>query len=127
MYTEYLKCFSDERGNLYPLNFNELPFFPKRCFFITNVPKNFERGNHAHFTTKQYLICLSGKVDVILFDGKKEHSHTLEKGNSIYIPELVWDKQIFKEPNTVILVLASTEYDQNDYILSLEKFINIIK
>lgn len=116
------KYFDDERGSLLPIEFFDLPFTPKRVFVVKNVPMNMIRGNHSHYNTKQYLICVSGTVDVILHDGINEVTHKLIKGESILIPELIWDSQRFTSDDSEILVLCSNEYDKDDYILDFETF-----
>ncbi len=51
-----LHILSDDDGTLVPIEFSELPFEPKRVFYVTNVPKGEERGNHAHF--KSFLLLM---------------------------------------------------------------------
>lgn len=117
-----LKIFNDFRGSLIPLEFTELPFIPKRIFIVNGVPINMVRGNHSHFITKQYLICINGSVEVILNDGEIENIFTLKKGESILIPELIWDSQRFIEEDSEIMVLCSTNYDIKDYIFNFDDF-----
>jgi dTDP-4-dehydrorhamnose 3,5-epimerase-like enzyme len=119
--------FEDERGNLLPIEFENLNFIPKRVFFINNVPKNCERGGHAHFETKQFIICLKGEIEVILDDGHNESQFVLKKNQGGLIPNLIWDKQKFLEEDSELLVLCSTSYDVNDYIFDFSEFKNIIK
>ena len=125
-YVEKLKRFRDVRGDLLPLNFSDLPFTPKRIFIVTRVPKGVKRGDHAHYTTKQLLICLKGVINVELFDGVQSFESTLEEGESIYVPEMMWDSQVFKTGEDILMVLASTDYDPSDYITDREKFKSII-
>ena len=126
-YIEKLKRFKDSRGDLLPLNFSNLPFVPKRTFLVTNVPKGVRRGDHAHFSTKQFLICLKGEICVELFDGVISSIYDLKEGEGIYVPEMVWDSQVFKTGEDVLLVFASTEYNRSDYITSRSMFINLKK
>jgi dTDP-4-dehydrorhamnose 3,5-epimerase-like enzyme len=114
--------FNDDRGSLIPIELKNIPFEVKRVFVVNNVPLNEIRGNHSHYNTKQYLICINGSVDVILNDGFNETTYKLIKGESILIPELIWDSQKFTSVNSEILVFCSTEYDINDYILDFNKF-----
>lgn len=118
--------FNDDRGSLIPIELKNVPFEVKRVFVVNNVPLNEIRGNHSHYNTKQYLICINGSVDVILNDGINETIYKLIKGQSILIPELIWDSQKFTSENSEILVFCSTEYDINDYILDFNKFKEII-
>tara|TARA_R110000823_G_scaffold308873_2_gene432727 strand:+ start:3890 stop:4270 length:381 start_codon:yes stop_codon:yes gene_type:complete len=124
MYKQSLENFSDNRGDLRPLDFDRLPFLPKRLFIVSNVPKGETRGCHAHFKTRQFLICLKGEVEAILDDGKTKSSITLTPAEGVYVPELVWDSQIFKTDNDILLVLASTHYNKSDYIDCYSTFIN---
>ena len=119
--------FSDERGDLIPIYKNVVPFEIQRMFYISNVPENIFRGGHAHKTTRQYLICLSGQLDVILKNSKCQETYNLIKNQGIYIPELIWDEQKFLQPDTNILVLCSTPYNQDDYIRDFSNFINYVK
>lgn len=125
-YIEKLKRFKDSRGDLLPLNFSNLPFTPKRIFMVTQVPKNVKRGDHAHYTTKQLLVCLKGVIEVELFDGVRSFESTLEEGDSLYVPEMVWDSQVFKTGEDILMVLASTDYDPSDYITDMGKFKGIV-
>jgi UDP-2-acetamido-3-amino-2,3-dideoxy-glucuronate N-acetyltransferase len=126
MFIESLKCFSDIRGNLHPICLSELPFSPKRLFLVSDVPKGEERGGHAHYITEQYLICLKGEIEVLLYDGEEKVSKVLKPMQGIYIPNLVWDSQVFRTEDDLLLVLASTDYDREDYIESISVF-NAVK
>jgi dTDP-4-dehydrorhamnose 3,5-epimerase-like enzyme len=122
-----LNFYTDVRGTLLPIELEYIPFEVKRIFFVNNVPKNTVRGNHAHFKTKQILICLTGKIELTLDYGNNKVLHILNQYEQILIPELVWDYIKFKEENTSILVLCSSIFDPNDYIGNYEEFIEIIK
>lgn len=117
-----LKTFDDNRGSLIPIEFSSLSFEPKRVFIVNNVPVNMVRGNHSHHKTKQLIICINGSIDVILHDGITESTIRLERGEQIFIPELIWDSQKFLKENSEILVMCSTNYDFEDYIFDFEEF-----
>ena len=123
---QYLHNFSDDRGCLLPIEFDSIDFTPKRVFVVNNVPIGDIRGNHSHFKTKQYLICTNGSVNVILDDGKSKTITNLIKNESILIPELIWDSQEFLTKDSEILVLCSTKYDIDDYILTYDEFLKSI-
>ena len=61
-----IPSFEGNSGNLSVIEFKDLPFDIKRIFYITGVPKGFERGFHAHKETQQFLICLQGSCEVYL-------------------------------------------------------------
>jgi len=121
------KLFSDERGDLIPINFSELPFIPKRIFTVNNVSVNTFRGNHSHFNTKQFLICISGKIEIKLHDGKYEKTIFLNKSESVFVDNLIWDSQKFMTEDSTLLVICSTEYNSEDYIFDFEEFIKLKK
>ena len=117
--------FIDDRGCLIPIEFNDIDFTPKRVFVVNKVPIGMIRGNHAHYKTKQLLICINGSVNVFLDDGKEKTKTLLNVGESILIPKMVWDSQEFLDKNSEILVVCSTEYDINDYILNYNEFLKL--
>lgn len=123
-----IKIFTDERGgNLIPLHFSDLNFIPKRIFTVTDVPKNSIRGEHAHHETIQYLWCVKGKILVGLDNGNYVSEKILNPGHGIYIENLVWDYQKFLTGNDVMVVLASTLYNPDDYINDKSKFYDLIR
>ena len=127
MFIESLKSFTDDRGVLRPFSFSELPFSPKRMFLVSDAPKGIMRGEHAHYETEQFLICLEGEITVYLYDGVKDSVKTLKPFQGIYVPKMVWDSQKFNTGKDILLVLASTEYDKEDYITSLPLFKELVK
>jgi dTDP-4-dehydrorhamnose 3,5-epimerase-like enzyme len=117
-----LPTFSDARGDLVPLEFKNIPFIPQRIFFVKNVPEGTCRGRHAHYNTKQLLICLKGKIKVVQHNGNEEHTSYITENESVLINNLVWDYQEFSSNQDVLLVLCSTPFDKEDYIGDFEKF-----
>lgn len=101
---------------------SELKFTSRRVFWITNVASGTERGNHAHYTTKQILICIRGRIKVKLHDGTNEISFFIKENDYVVVPEMIWDSQIFYSTNDILLVLANTDYSQKDYITDFETF-----
>ena len=110
----------DIRGSLTALDFNNLSFDPKRIFYVKNVPKNTERGTHHN--TRQYLICLQGKIQVKLFDGHRETHYLLERNQVLFVDKLVWDTQLYLTGDDILLSICSTEYNPDDYITDIEEF-----
>lgn len=108
-----LPTFIDERGSLTvydPGNREDLPFEPKRVFWIYHVPKGQERANHAHEICEQVIIPLRGGF-VIEIDDERYYirAHTglyVEAGCKIRL-------YAFSE-NAICLVLCSESYDPNE-------------
>lgn len=117
-----IAIYKDSKGALTPINFSNLPFEPKRLFYITDVPKGDIRGQHAHYTTQHYLLCITGKIKLTLFDGKETKEIILTPGTSVFVDKLIWDTQTYLTDNAILLVIASTDYSESDYIRDLDKF-----
>ena len=111
-------------GNLVPIESNyDIPFPIKRVFYVYGVKNQDDRGKHAHYKTKQVLICVHGKVEVLVNDGSKEKKYLLESPQqALYIPEMIWDEQIYLSEDTVLLVLSNMKYDPKDYIHDFKTF-----
>lgn len=100
-----------------------LPFDVKRVFYVDSKIKNEIRGNHCHKKCWQFLISLSGTIEVECDDGKKSRTYLLESNNlGLLIPPLIWSNQIYKDMNNILLVFASHEYDPKDYIHDYDEF-----
>ena len=122
-----LKTIIASDGNLIPIESDmDIPFDIKRIFYVYGVNDQNDRGKHSHYKTKQLLICLNGKVEVLCDDGKNKKKYVLSKPNqAIYIPEMIWDEQKYLTEDSVLLVLSNTHYDENDYIENYDEFIKI--
>lgn len=120
---------NDIRGDLSFAELDkQLPFSPKRFFTVYNVPSSQVRGEHAHRSSHQFLVCIKGSLSVVLDDGKNRlevELNPLEKG--IYIPPLVWTIHYKYSSEAMLLVLASDKYNPKEYIRNYEQFIKLKK
>jgi len=121
-----LKTIKDDEGTLVPIEFSDLPFEPKRIFYVCDVPKGEEGGNHAHFETQQLLMCLQGSILVKIHDGKDLKEYRLIPNQSILVERMIWDSQVFETGNDVLLAVCSTNYNKSDYIEDFEEFLRTI-
>ena len=110
-----LKTFSEEKGSLTVIE-KVLPFATKRVFYIYDVDDSI-RGQHRHHKTIQAAICIKGSCEVYSTNGKEEAVFTLDSPNRCLIiePEDWHSMQKFSR-DAVFLVLASEEFDTEDYI-----------
>lgn len=119
-----------EDGVLVPIELRkQVPFEVKRVFYVFGVSSHKNRGRHAHKTTQQVLICLHGEVVCICKDGHGNEIRVKldDPKKGLFIPEMIWDEQIYSTPDSVLLVICSTEYDTSDYINSYTEFRNLVK
>ena len=119
----------DLRGNLTARELGKgLPFVPKRYFIISGVPSKEVRGEHAHKQCHQLLVSLNGTVSCLVDDGTNRAEYALDTPEkALYIPPMIWGTQYKYSTDCVLLVLASHEYDPNDYIREYEEFLRMKK
>lgn len=119
-----LKHVEDMRGNLCAAEWHrDLPFVPRRIFYVYNVPNSRVRGEHAHKTCHQFLVCVHGFLSVVVDDGEKREEYILDKPwLGLYIPPRIWGIQYKYSPDAVLMVFASHEYESSDYIRDYEEF-----
>lgn len=100
-----------------------IPFSIKRVYYLYDVPFNGERGGHAHKDLFQVLIALNGSFELLLDDGSNTKKILLDSPNiGLYIPNGIWREMNNFSKNSVCLVLASEDYDENDYIRNYQDF-----
>ena len=118
-----IECRTDQRGKLSFIQNSNLPFDIKRVFWI--IPKD-KRGKHAHYKTKQCMICIKGWCNVKLDNGKEKEEITLKDNDKgLIIEPNFWHSISGFSEDCIILVLASEEYDEKDYIREYNKFIEV--
>ena len=114
----------DDRGNLSIIEEKkEAPFEIKRVYWIYDVPGGEFRGSHAFRETEELIVALSGSFDIVLHDGIKEQHFTLNRSyNGVFVPKMIWRKLDNFSTNSLALILASTSYNEADYIRDFEEF-----
>ncbi|WP_339251675.1 FdtA/QdtA family cupin domain-containing protein [Paenibacillus sp. FSL P2-0136] len=122
-----MESLGDERGQLTVLEENKhIPFEFKRVFYIYGTISGVRRGFHAHYKTRQALICVSGNCKVHLDNIGRTEEIILESPNTILILEPNdWHEMYDFSPDCVLLVLASHLYDSEDYIRDYDKFVEV--
>jgi hypothetical protein len=119
--------FSDDRGALTPIEFGDLPFKVERAFYFYDVPVGERRGSHAHRSTEQILIAISGSFQVTLEDGAQMTTVTCDRPwRGLYLPPMVWAEQTNFAGGTVGLVLASAPFDEADYVREKHEFNRLV-
>ena len=116
------KIGGSDRGYLSVAEGDNLPFIPLRVYWTYYTPQSVERGGHAHFKLKQVLVAVSGEITVNLLGRDWDVTYVLDDpSKGLFIPEMYWRTLTYSH-DAVQLVLASNEYDTNDYTRNLEQF-----
>jgi len=114
----------DSRGNLSFIEADQhIPFAILRSYWIYDVPGGETRGGHAYINNQEFIVALSGSFDVVLNDGNTEKNFTLNRSYyGLYVPKMMWRQMKNFSTNSLALVLASTDFDINDYIYDFDEF-----
>lgn len=115
----------DRRGNLSIIEeYKNIPFKIERVYWIYDVPGGQARGGHAYKQNQEFIVALSGSFDVILDDGKEKKTFSLNRSYyGLYVPKGLWREMNNFSTNSLALVLASTIYNESDYMYDYEQFI----
>ena len=119
----------DLRGSL---TFGEahrhVPFEVKRYFLVYGVSSQQIRGEHAHRTLHQFLICVHGSCHVVADDGRRRQEFVLDQPFiGLHLQPMTWAVQYKYSDDAVLLVLASGFYSAADYIRDYDEYLALRK
>jgi hypothetical protein len=115
---------ADERGRL---NFVQpgkgLPFAPKRLFWLHSIAPGQWRGRHGHRETELLLVALNGACRVHLDDGRATDEVMLDDpALALHLGTWVWHELTDFTQGAVVLAIASTLYDEAEYLRDYQVF-----
>ena len=114
-----------ESGTLGILDSPELPFEPKRLYWIHSVPAGLTRGNHAHKKLQQFFWLIKGSVNIELSDGYETKNLSMHENKEILVVSPGYWRKLFNfSPDAIVVVGADAVYDPHDYIHDWEEFLN---
>jgi dTDP-4-amino-4,6-dideoxygalactose transaminase len=95
-----------------------------RAYYIRDVPAGSSRGAHGHKNLRQCFLCLRGSVRLALTKAGRTEVVELNRPNQAAVvgPGCWRDLSDFSE-DSVVIVLASEEYDETDYIRDFADFV----
>lgn len=117
-------------GNITVINNDDtkLPFDVRRVYYLYDIPGGESRGAHAHKELQQLIIAASGSFDITLDDGNTKRRFSLSRPYmGLYMPQCLWRKLDNFSSGAICLVLASHNYNENDYLRDYELFLNFYK
>jgi hypothetical protein len=115
----------DDRGNLSIIEEEtHIPFKINRTYWIYDVPGGEFRGSHAFKKSEEFIVAISGS----LHNGIEEKKISLNRSYyGLYVTKLVFRRLENFSTNSLALILASSTYDENDYIRDFDEFLTFIK
>ena len=118
----------DERGKLVVIEGDQtIPFEIKRVFYIYGSDDTVIRGQHANRESEFVLVNVAGSSKVRITDSREEIIVELNKPmTGIYLPPMVWKEMYDFSADSVLLVLASTHYSENEYIRDYNDYVREI-
>jgi dTDP-4-dehydrorhamnose 3,5-epimerase-like enzyme len=118
----------DDRGSLVSLEQNKnIPFDIKRVYYLFSTKEDVRRGFHAHKKLKQLAVVLKGSCRFLLDDGTEKIELLLDNpSQGLYIESFIWREMFDFSEDCVLMVLADSIYDEDDYIRDYEEFKKIV-
>ncbi len=112
-----LKTLTDSRGCLTVVE-KGVPFPIKRVFYTYRVPAGAVRGRHAHRRTRIALVAMAGSCEVsgCGLDGESWRFLLTNPTECLVLEPGDWHQMAFLEAGTILLCLASEEFDPEDYV-----------
>lgn len=105
-----------------------VPFAVQRVFWTYQTPESIVRGRHAHHRTEHVLVAIAGRIVVLTEMPNQElQTFVLDRPDvGVYIPPYCWHTMQYSV-GAVQLTLASTTYQEADYIREYPEFRRISK
>jgi len=120
---------SNPKGNLTFIEGQQhVPFDIQRVYYLYDVPGGAERGGHAHKDLQQLIIAASGSFDITLDDGRNKRTWHLNRPYvGLYVPSMIWREINNFSSGSVLMVLASNHYSEEDYYRNYGDFLAAVR
>jgi hypothetical protein len=106
-------------------NNKQIPFETKRVYYLYDIPGGESRAAHGHKNLQQLIIAASGSFDITIDDGTtKKTIHLSRPYMGLHIKPGIWRDIDNFSSGAICLVLASSKYDEGDYLRKYDDFIN---
>jgi hypothetical protein len=122
-----LPKFKTSAGYITSLNNDiDLPFITKRVYYLYDIPSGETRGGHAHFELCQIIVAAMGSFNISINDGKEIIEYTLNRPDiGLMVVPGIWRELKNFSAGSILLVLASDKFIEQDYIREKVSFNNL--
>jgi hypothetical protein len=123
-----LKKNSSKQGHLSFIEESpDLPIEIKRVYWIYDVLKEADRGDHAHMNSDRILVCVHGSITVSMenIHGSVFSFHLNDPGHALFFPRNHWIK-LTLHPGAILVVMASCVYEVDVVENNYEKFKQLV-
>lgn len=101
----------------------DLPFPIRRVYYLHGLRDGARRGFHAHKDLYQAFTVVHGRCRLTLEGPAGHFAYELDRADEmVLIPPGYWREMHELDSRTVIMVLASADYEENDYIRDYDEF-----
>jgi dTDP-4-dehydrorhamnose 3,5-epimerase-like enzyme len=106
----------------------QVPFHQIQRMFTIVAPAGAKRGRHAHRLCSQFMLCVSGAVDVVCDDGMDRKTFPLDHAElALFVPPGLWLEIDVRQNESVLIVLCDRLYEEHDYIRDYAQFLSFRK
>ena len=115
----------DVNGSLTVLSQDADPFDVVRTFCIV-ADEGMVRGEHAHRSCSQFIVCLAGHFSVEVSDGTKVQVFELTRASEgLFLPPMLWAKETSRRDESVLLVLCDEPFAEEEYIRDFDTYVRM--
>jgi len=117
--------FPDVNGSLTVLSQESDPFHVARTFCIV-ADSGMVRGEHAHRSCSQFIVCLTGHFSVEVSDGTATRTFELTQcSEGLLVPPMIWAKETARRDESVLLVLCDEPFDEAEYLRDFDAYVQL--
>lgn len=116
---------TDARGDLSFLQTGDpVPFAMRGIGWVYDVPPGWAGNGYACRQGHELLIAVSGSFDVVIDPEGAPRIESLDRPDiGLLVPEMVWHRLENFSPNTVAMIIGSSDHREADHIGTYSEFL----
>jgi hypothetical protein len=110
---------TDPRGSLsFIEGERHVPFKIRAAYWLYDMTDETMPGSYAYRGQHEFIIAISGSIEVILDNGTDKKYHLNRPDAGLYVPNTVWRQIETRSTDAVVLILTSQLSLAEDYLCS---------